>query len=186
MSEEKTERLQVLPYLKTAIEKEARQLRVAHDDERPVSAICWIARNVLELYVWTKYCITSEANAKTFAEDSARDLVDMLDFPQTVLHPGVERIRVARAAIIAWAKKGGFGDIDEEYTKVSAAAKSCGLADEWKMGNRMFSKFAHPTALLVMAPVPIDRIVPTIKISAFKGALALSDKALEMISAFMS
>ena len=52
-----------------------------------ISAIAWLTRNLLELMVWSEYCAQCEANAKTFALDSARDANDMLNIPDGLFAP---------------------------------------------------------------------------------------------------
>jgi hypothetical protein len=34
--------------------------------------------------VWTKYCLSSEQNAKTFLQDSARDSISMMDIQKNL------------------------------------------------------------------------------------------------------
>jgi hypothetical protein len=47
--------------------------------EETVSGAAWNARNLLELWVWLKYCSASRENARRFYEDALRDAQGMTD-----------------------------------------------------------------------------------------------------------
>jgi hypothetical protein len=190
---DKTKRLKILQCLKAAIENEAEEL--AHDaSAQTLAAVAWHARNLLELYVWAHYCRMSERNAKLFAEDASRDMVDVLtiafNFPthlttdtadtQTILREAQE----AHGAIVKTANEHGFDAVDEEYKKVSAAAKEVGMGDLWKYLNKVLSKFAHPTALLVIAMPHAGERELKLKQGFCESARLGSKNALEMIIEF--
>ena len=50
-------------------------------EEESVSPAAWNARNLLELWVWIKYCAASQENARRFYEDSLRDMQGLTDAP---------------------------------------------------------------------------------------------------------
>jgi hypothetical protein len=50
-----------------------KHLRRGYKD-RDIAYISWAARTVLELLVWTHYCIRSKENTQRFYQDSIRDL----------------------------------------------------------------------------------------------------------------
>src|SRR5581483_5978738 len=47
--------------------------------------IAWTARNLLELSVWTRFCIMSEENAHRFYQDGARDAMGSMTLPDEMI-----------------------------------------------------------------------------------------------------
>src|ERR1017187_6404774 len=123
-------------------------------EQNAVSGAAWNARNLLELWVWLKYCATSRENARRFHEDALRDMQGLTD-ALSKLHSlqGIPnefeasaRMKIAEAA----RDKLGLDYLDSDYTHVAVAAKAVGLGDFFASNNRLLSKFAHPTAGLVL------------------------------------
>src|ERR1700678_264161 len=48
-------------------------------DQDSLSSAAWNSRNLLELWVWLKYCATSRENARRFHEDAIRDMQGLTD-----------------------------------------------------------------------------------------------------------
>jgi hypothetical protein len=122
-------------------------------DRLPASA--WIARNLLELLVWVKYCGVSRDNAWRFHEDALRDMKGLLDaHGETCEAMGIANETAATAAErlkhVA-TEELGLDEIDSKYLAVAKAAKADGveLGDRFASSYRWLSKFAHPTAGLV-------------------------------------
>jgi hypothetical protein len=123
-------------------------------EQKSVPAAAWNARNLLELWIWTKYCGASRDNARRFNEDALRDvqgLVDALskmhelrEVPNHFADSSREKIaEVARDKL-------GLDSLDGSYVRVADAAKSIGLHDWFSSYNSSLSKYAHPTAGLVV------------------------------------
>jgi hypothetical protein len=174
-------RSDVLGRLKIAVERELAELDQAYK-ERPLSAVAWIARNLLELVVWVKYCSASDENANTFADDCARDAVQAIDLPDGFSNDETFSHRDARASIIKKAKEAGFETVDEGYTRVANAAKAVGLDEMFKHSNKLYSKFAHPTALMVMTPM--EEFEQGFKNIFLDGGRAAGVQALRLIAEF--
>jgi hypothetical protein len=47
-----------------------------------IDSLAQAMRNLMELSIWTQFCGLSEANAKRFFDDAARDLKDMMGAPK--------------------------------------------------------------------------------------------------------
>jgi len=133
--------------------------RVCHDllqttEQEALPAAAWNARNLLELLVWIKYCSASRANAWRFHEDALRDALGLTESLSKMCElAGVKnefeasaRKKVDDLAL----EKLGVKSIDSNYERVSNAAKCVGLDDLYNAWNKHLSKFAHPTALLVI------------------------------------
>lgn len=122
-------------------------------DRLPASA--WIARNLLELFVWVKYCGVSRENAWRFHEDALRDVKGLTDLHKKSCDVmGIENetsaIAAQRIKDVA-SQKLGLEDIDSKFLAVAEASKAAGvdLSDKFAPLHRSLSKFAHPTAGLV-------------------------------------
>jgi hypothetical protein len=142
----------VLATLRQTIEEETQGLTQAITSGT-VPAVAWRARNLLELSIWTEYCLLSEANAHRFDSDSTRDALDSLDLPDGMFskEPAFS-YRTERERLLSMCKDAEISGMDEIFTRVSNAAKATGWSDAFKYANKLLSKFAHPTALRVIAP----------------------------------
>ena len=81
-------RLALTVDLVNAIEHNCEQLLETMDKNK-LPATAWIARNLLELLVWVKYCGISRENAQHFHEDALRDAKGLLERPrEDVRRPG--------------------------------------------------------------------------------------------------
>jgi hypothetical protein len=137
-----------------AVERNCEQLLETMDKDR-LPAAAWIARNLLELQVWVKYCGVSQENAWRFHEDALRDLAGFMEVhAQSCAAMGIENEIAATAdqqlQQVALESL-GLNNIDADYLPVSKAAKAqgVGLGDSFGPFHRLLSKFAHPTAGLV-------------------------------------
>jgi hypothetical protein len=141
-------RADVLHRLHATVEDNLRDLEDAAKNGR-MSTVAWLARNLLELLVWSSFCAVSEDNSKHFVLDAVRDVHDAMNVPDDLLSTTFN-FRAARAEAIEKATEDGFETLDESYTAVSKIAKQAGKGEEFKHINKLLSKFAHPTALSVI------------------------------------
>jgi len=136
-----------------SVARVCRDLRKTIEQEA-VSNAAWNARNLLELWVWLKYCAASRENARRFHEDALRDVQRLTD-AVSKLHAltGIpnEFGATARKKIAEVAReKLGLESLDGNYLRVADAATVVGLGDWFVPTNSFLSKFAHPTAGLVL------------------------------------
>jgi len=124
-------------------------------EKNRLPAVAWIARNLLELLVWVKYCGVSQENARRFHEDALRDVMGMMDaHAKRCTAAGiVDEISTLAARRIQEVASDELGleGIDSKFLPVSQAATAPGvdLGDMFGPSHRSLSKFAHPTAGLV-------------------------------------
>lgn len=128
-----------------------------HNDD--AALLAWRARNLLELSVWSTYCAKSKDNARRVYEDAGRDVrgiydafikwgaataqaADWLDPLASAKQDLSERARLLD----------GIESLDGPYKRVSEAAKECGIGEHFSLIYKMLSKFAHPTAMRILAP----------------------------------
>jgi hypothetical protein len=123
-------------------------------DKDALPAAAWNARNLLELWVWSKYCGASRENARRFYEDALRDFQGMTE-SLSKMHKArgltYEFEDQTRQGLSDMAKRElGMASLDSRYLRVSDAAKSVGLGDWYGPCHADLSKIAHPTAGLVI------------------------------------
>ncbi len=124
-----------------------------------IPIVAWHSRNLLELAVWSIYCAKSQDNARRFYEDMGRDVRDTFDaFTKwgTATAQASDWLNPIAAAKQEFAEQAkcieGIDSIDGQYKNVRNAAKECGLLHHFDLNFKVLSKFAHPTAMRVMAP----------------------------------
>ena len=132
-----------------------------HGQDMPLLA--WRARNLLELSIWSTYCAKSRENARRVFEDAGRDVRGVFD--------AFIKWGTATAQATDWAdplstgKKDlaeralaneGIESLDGKFKEVRDAAIECGLGEHFSLSYKVLSKFAHPTAMRILAP-PNDK-----------------------------
>lgn len=135
-----------------SVERNCEELLLTIGKSR-LSATAWTARNLLELWVWTKFCGVSRENAWRFHEDALRDMKDLINaFKKGCEALGIEDDcsivasqnvkKVAQEHLL-------IDDVDSKFFKALEAAGEPGVDLDAKFGpiNKMLSKFAHPTAV---------------------------------------
>lgn len=133
-------------------------------ENQDMPEICWRARNLLELSIWSLYCVQSNENAKQFYGDGGRDAMDLLKklgaWDQKSGHSEQWEPQIEQSGLILkkFAKDMGLGSFEARYKSVNAAAKELGLELHYDTANKLLSKFIHPTALRVIGYFDDDRI----------------------------
>jgi hypothetical protein len=121
-----------------------------------LALLSWRARNLLELSVWATFCAKDRDNARQSFEDLGRDASNLLKAFETWgeatnqspdwFQPGMDaRDGLANAALVR-----GVASIDGKFTDVADAAGEIGIANHFRLMNKLLSKFAHPTAMLIL------------------------------------
>lgn len=138
----------------------------AHDlkrayEEKKIATLAWIARNLLELSVWIEYCEKSTINAKQFDGDATRDAYGWAETINKLYKEKSGKDNASLRASIdnlsAFAQAKGIPALDDDYKRVSDAATEIGLSKRFVNLNKLYSKFAHPTAWLVHTVRSVER-----------------------------
>jgi hypothetical protein len=117
------------------------------DDEQTLMA--WSCRNLLELAIFTKFALSSKANADEFAADR---LIDGLQIGTSLkkleLYLNPQQVGSALDAVIDQFKKqmSDEGITRTKFHTVKELAKQVEMLDEYETINKVCSKFVHPTA----------------------------------------
>ncbi len=123
-------------------------LRKAFDDDEQ-TLMAWSCRNLLEIAVFTKFALSSKANADEFAADR---LIDGLQIGNSLkrleLYLNPELTTSALDPVIEkYAKQmRDEGIARTTFRPVRDLAKQVGLLDHYETMNKVCSKFVHPTA----------------------------------------
>jgi hypothetical protein len=172
----------VLDLLEKAIQEELRELEHANRS-RPLNSVAWIARNLLELSIWTAHCVQSAQNARQLFDDAARDTFDALKLPDRFSIDPEFSFEAMRANMISAAEEKGVLGLDENYKHVADAAKALGLSECFKWNNKLLSKFAHPTALWIMTE---SEQLEGFRELLYSGGLLWGREALKVMNEFRS
>jgi hypothetical protein len=147
-------RLALTVDLVESIEHNCDQLLETMDNPR-LPTVAWIARNLLELWVWVRYCGVSLENAWRFHEDALRDVRGLVEAHAKIckargIVDETSAISAQRLQQVA-SERLGLKEIDSKFLAVVEASKAPGvdLGDQFTPLHRWLSKFAHPTAGLV-------------------------------------
>ncbi len=128
--------------------------------------LAYVVRNLLELGVWVQFCSKTKRNAERFHEDRFRDGLGFSEAARRLLATAGENARAADpvqaiTTLKEAATKAGILSVDDSYTKVADAAKELGLQEFYTSVNKMLSKFAHPTAMALLAPPEGEALAET-------------------------
>lgn len=178
---------QIIKFIK-ALTLNAEWLERAYQ-EKQIMPLAWAARNLLELSVWIEYCNLSEAHATRFRDDAARDLLGFSKAIQGLHvdnhgaeHPGLKNtlqdLGVFAQDVL------GVSSLDEDFRRVSEAAKETGHFAMFVKVNKIFSKFAHPTSL-AMNSVNAIEIDSAMRQMFFNDGVSVATKALTNVRTFM-
>jgi hypothetical protein len=156
---------------------------VKMEDGTPLAIVAWHGRNLLELLIWTEYCIKSPENAARFAVDAIRDLDDLMklvtqdeiDATNPEDKRKFESFKSARASLTE--EDVAPEDLSKRYTSVRTAADALGKLRNYERAMKVFSKWAHPTALAVMLDKSSADVLNASRIVMTRIALQMATEA---------
>lgn len=152
-------RTRVFSGLTHRIFSEYEGLKEAYErNDEELATVAWHARNLMELVIWTTYCITDDDNARRFYEDARRDHADMLtrfnlwgkktdqgSIWTESFENSVNKLNEAAAEY-------NVTDFSSKYLQIADVADQVEMGDNYRLLNKFHSKFAHPTAGYVVLP----------------------------------
>jgi len=126
---------------------------------KETALLAWRSRNILELSIWCLYCSKSRENARRFFEDAGRDVLGVFDAfikwgnAMYLDQAWLDHVTTGKKEIHRQASTEGIASLDGPYKKVGDAADEIGFGDHFRVGCRMLSKLAHPTAMEIVADI---------------------------------
>ena len=136
------------------VERVSRDLLETTEDDEALPATAWNSRNLAEIWIWIRYCAISREKAWTFHSDALRDMRGLADSLSKVSKfvgapSSYEDSTKAKIAEVAKTQL-GVETLDGDYERVSVAAKAVALDGWYGPVYKFLSKFAHPTAGLMI------------------------------------
>jgi hypothetical protein len=155
-------------------------------DVEALPAVAWNTRNLLELWVWTKYCCASRDNARRFYADCMRDALGLnAAIFATGALVGINTGREAeiRTRFENFARTQlGIESMDSNYERVANAATMVGLDKWYLIYNRYLSKFAHPTSLFVLGVMPMSERWQFFQVSMTANGFYFADRCVDALA----
>jgi hypothetical protein len=134
-------------------------LQRAHD-EKMISTLAWVVRNLLELSIWIDFCCDSDKSARRFQDDAIRD---MYGWSKAILSlykkkHAAEHKNLAKKMgdLEEFAKSRGLAALEDDFKRVRDAAEELGRDADFGPRYKLYSKFAHPTAWVVHSASSIE------------------------------
>jgi hypothetical protein len=148
-------------------------LQLAYENDR-VGPVAQAMRNLMEIYIGTQYTRQSEKNAKRFYHDAARDVRDTMEVLQKFYTKQNNAPEQQLTTLLKNMKsdfaKFNVQDYEDNFTRVSDAAEEIGRGDVHGPLFKVASKFAHPTALLLVMEKPVPGLID----SFYEGGVGLA------------
>jgi len=129
------------------------QLRTGYNDSN-FPLLAWACRNLLELAIFMKYVLISEANARRFGDDRLIDGCDIITSLKTLEHhidPQSDTRLLDDALARMQAQMVVEGVTAKRYLVTGDLADIVGMKEDFACMNRVCSKLVHPTAWSVLA-----------------------------------
>jgi hypothetical protein len=136
------------------------------------------------LTIWAEFCIESPANARSFADDAARDSLEIFKVPDGLFNRDPTfSFQEERERMLREAQSEGINDLHEAPGAVRDAAKAISKSEEFRWINKLLSKIAHPTALWVITP---NEELEGFRRELFRVGRVNGEGALHSIESFMA
>jgi len=174
--------------LANALRHTVSDLIATRDSHPSIPVVALLSRNILELRIWTEFCIKSEEDASTFHLDAIRDFDDMIKrVPSTDLTDYPEAAGLFKQFADARAELEQIldpGELDESYQKVRKAAEDIGQLAVFDPVFKVLSKFAHPTAMLIMMGQISEERYTLLQNALIRCGLEIASEAATISKAF--
>jgi hypothetical protein len=131
-----------------AVSREYERLRSAYE-KRTVAVEAWACRNLLELCVFVKWMLQSDANAKRIAADVAIDGTELFESMKRWMEHQTPRIKLPEmdeTLRLAQDRRKSEGTVGERHLEVSVLADAVGMTEDYKHSMKLCSKLLHQTA----------------------------------------
>lgn len=116
--------------------------------------VAWACRNLLELHIYTRYALASEANAQRLVAEHLADGIEIFDAFQTWLARNDATLvppSVGEALRRLTEQQSESDFAERPPLKLKRISAEAGLADEYANMTRLAAKLSHPSAYSVLA-----------------------------------
>jgi hypothetical protein len=138
------------------------------------------------------YCAKSRDNARRLYEDAGRDALDVFGAfkawgERTAQSTDwLDAFTNARKDVSQPAALVGIETLDGSYKGVRDASRECGIENHYALSFKLLSKFAHPTAMQILAPRDEERDAKQRDLLFSQGCLFFTGAFLELERAVKS
>ena len=131
---------------------EYQHLKIGYEKDTALEA--WACRNLLELDIYIKYVLVSEANAKRFIGHITIDGIELFESMKEWMNqidPAIKTPELDETLRLAHERRASEGIADTKFLDVRQLAKEVGMAVDYKHTFKLCSKLVHPTAWSVLS-----------------------------------
>jgi hypothetical protein len=135
-----------------SILREYQHLKLGYEEDTTLEA--WACRNLLELDIYVKYVLISEANAKRFIGDITIDGIELFESMKTWVayyEPTIKTPALDETLRLAYERKTSEGVAEKTHLEVRDLAEEVRMTADYRHTNRLCSKLVHPTAWSVLS-----------------------------------
>ncbi len=130
-----------------SLSREYEQLRTGYEKNTVLEA--WACRNLLELDIFVKWALRSDANAKRFTGDVAIDGTELFERMKkwfVYQEPGVSTAEMDETLRLGYERIKSEGNEGGSHLEVRDLAAVVGMTDDFKYTMKLCSKLVHVTA----------------------------------------
>ena len=174
--------------LAKALQQTTSELIATRTSKPSLSVVALLARNLLELRVWTEFCTKSAENARKFQLDAVRDFDDIVKRVSPLIPAdhnealgAFKQFADVRTDLESVLEP---GELDGSYQEIRKTAEEIGYLKKFAIGFKVLSKCAHPTALVIMMEKPSDERYTLIQDALIKSGLEVAAEALNISKTF--
>lgn len=110
----------------------------------------WPARNIYELYLYTKYVLSDENNLRSFSKQVVRDEKELIEGAESLLPKEEKDPSLEAAKQNLDERLSGFSEVKNLPHQYKQIAATIGLTERHTAFYKLFSKFVHPTPWLLL------------------------------------
>jgi len=144
--------LDVAHNLLISASKQYQNLKFGYEKDTALEA--WACRNLLELDVYVRYVLMSEANAKRFTGHVTIDGIEIFESLKKWMKrvsPESKNLELNETLRLAYGRRDTEGLKDKKYLNVRELATEVGMEDDYEHTFKLCSKLVHPTAFSVLS-----------------------------------
>ncbi len=148
-----TERNVIIHSIVAQSSAEVERFGFFYNKQTPKELLAWISRNLFELNVVLRYALKNEDNVLKFRNQLASDQIEVLEGILEISENPTDEMVFSTKSRIEDLKKLIQPTIERGRLprNLSSMAKEVGLLREYKAFYKLYSKYVHPSAYLLLA-----------------------------------
>lgn len=179
--------LDLISLMLVTISREYEQLRIGY--EKYIGLEAWACRNLLELDIFVKWVLLSDANAKRFTADIAIDGTELFESMKEWMkyqEPDVKMPGMDETLRVAYERRKSEGTVGESHLKVSDLAEVVGMTADYKHSMKLCSKLVHMTAWSIIHQFEEEGEYAALRVILFQTGSRFGLDAFNTIREYLS